>query len=177
MPMPTLSWAAAALLLLAALILPTGGHARLASPPGPNLPAGPNFPPSNAETSAPEIWLRLESDHFVSSAEDGPASALFDEGYWYDFHPVESTVGGERRWEVRRVPKTAAARKLQGLADLPVEPIKTDATSSEEGSRTGEEETMFILKNVLLSLLCVIMAALAAGLTMGLYSLDVSFVD
>ncbi|KAL9184817.1 hypothetical protein ACHAXT_002594 [Thalassiosira profunda] len=171
--MSTLSWAAAALLLLAAL--PMGGRARLASPPGPDPPARRNFPPSNAPESAREIWLRLDLESDVvswASTEGDAAAALFDEDHWYDFRPTDSTGGGERRWEVRRVPKTAAGRKLQGLADLPVEPIKAGAASSEEGTRTGEEETMFIFKNVLLSLSCVLMAALAAGLTMGLYSLD-----
>ena len=94
--------AAAALLLLAAL--PTGGRARLASPPGPDLPPPRNFPPPQPQTSAPEIWLRLEPDHVLSwaSAEDDAAADLFDEDYWYDFRPVDSAVGGERRWEVRR---------------------------------------------------------------------------
>lgn len=100
-----------------------------------------------------------------------------------------------QQWEVRRIPKSSTdnkqisasnesisiQRKLQESSalqekkdnneqyhDYHTDPNNTDTdTTSKENSRLT-----FLLTNTLLSLICVIGAALAAGLTMGLLSLD-----
>jgi len=123
---------------------------------------------------------------------------LLSEDYWYNFQPLKSTkesskVDGlqndeKRRYKVHRILKQSvdgivneSSRRLQSEEELPVgsdkveesnNPIdEEDTNNSQEG---GEEEYIELVTNSLLSLVCVTMAALAAGLTMGMLSLDVS---
>ena len=120
---------------------------------------------------------------------------MFSEDYWYSFQPLkslESKVDGKlqndkQRYEVRRIPKKSIAdgivnesRRLQSEEESSVgseesNPIdKSQDINSEEKSIKQGEEYIELITNSLLSLVCVIMAALAAGLTMGMLSLDVS---
>ena len=126
-------------------------------------------------------------------------SELFSEDYWYSFQPLkslESKVDGEQnqRYKVHRILKQkriiddsmiddSSSRRLQSKEESSVgsnvveesDPIdKSQGTNSENEHREGEEKYIELLTNSLLSLVCVTMAALAAGLTMGMLSLDVS---
>ncbi|EED90505.1 hypothetical protein THAPSDRAFT_269456 [Thalassiosira pseudonana CCMP1335] len=100
----------------------------------------------------------------------------------------------QRQWEVRRIPKSSTdniqisasnesisiQRKLQESSALQEKKdnneqyhdYHTDPNNTDTDTTSKDSRLTFLLTNTLLSLICVIGAALAAGLTMGLLSLD-----
>jgi len=125
---------------------------------------------------------------------------IFSEDYWYSFQPLKSldskVVDGKlqndekRRYKVHRILKQSidngivinSSRRLQSKEESlassndPFDKSKDTNPNSKETSddESTKEEYIELLTNSLLSLICVTMAALAAGLTMGMLSLDVS---
>ena len=127
---------------------------------------------------------------------------LFSEDYWYSFQPLQldTKVDGKllqnnekRRYKVHRILKQNSidsineSRRLQSEEESvgsnvveesnPIDKSEDTNNNSQEPSSdesNTKEEYIELVTNSLLSLVCVTMAALAAGLTMGMLSLDVS---
>eukprot|EP00581_Thalassiosira_minuscula_P012610 CAMPEP_0183730174 /NCGR_PEP_ID=MMETSP0737-20130205/32150_1 /TAXON_ID=385413 /ORGANISM="Thalassiosira miniscula, Strain CCMP1093" /LENGTH=657 /DNA_ID=CAMNT_0025962595 /DNA_START=1 /DNA_END=1974 /DNA_ORIENTATION=+ len=170
-----------AVLVLAAILLPINNvHARLSSKEWQN-----NKEPSPHNDAIKQVVLQIQTSNqnnddsdeastasdMMAVTSDINAGGFFHEDYVYSFHPTPSG-GTEQQWRIQRIPKHN--RKLQSTE---VGPIGVDAAvgiGGEEESETddGDEEFIIRITNGLLSAACVVVAALAAGLTMGLLSLD-----
>lgn len=93
----------------------------------------------------------------------------------YAFHPSPNS---EQQWQIQRIPNPNRNRKLQeGGAEINNANIIDNTANSEdksgdENNMNNKEEYISRITNALLSLSCVMLAALAAGLTMGMLSLD-----
>lgn len=118
----------------------------------------------------PDI-LTVKSDFFENT--------LFDEDYLYSF--VQPTTNTQH-WEIHRIPKTLQSdefshRKLRHRCHHHHNHVNSSNTTNTTNNESNtdeneEEEDLFIIANTLLSLSCVILAALAAGLTMGMLSIE-----
>jgi len=180
--------------VVAALLLPMYSHARLSSK-WQDVPTAATTSTSQSQHQADDdtakIVLHLHhSQHHHDESETNPTSITVErisdghpsngfihEDYWYSFQLLTITSSEkntqqqqqQQQWEIHRIPKT---RKLQSESA-----VKLESINNEESGNTvdGEKEQMSLKKivtNILLSLSCVILAALAAGLTLGMLSLD-----
>ncbi|KAL7532030.1 hypothetical protein ACHAXR_004384 [Thalassiosira sp. AJA248-18] len=178
----------------AATLLPNNCQARLSSNvKGQDLsstaevlpfftPQGDSITPKNGNDDSNSLTVESSPGGSVTI----PAS-FFHEDYWYSIQSLESdttavltTANNNKlqQWKIHR------RRKLQQQSAVE-EPINinsnegeniinTDNTMEDENNHdnANEEGYGFYITNILLSLSCVMMAALAAGLTMGMLSLD-----
>ncbi|KAL7520359.1 hypothetical protein ACHAWX_005087 [Stephanocyclus meneghinianus] len=143
-------------------------------------------------TQAGQGFLRDQIDEFSSTivSLDGDVISFFDRDSLYSFEPAplgksdesyHGEIGGTatRKWIVRRVTNVSDNVKNDSrpsrcswrfLRDGAID----DNADENENATTNEGNSQYfsLMVNAALSLTCVVTAALAAGLTMGLLSLD-----
>lgn len=95
-----------------------------------------------------------------------PSNDFIHEDYWYSFQPLTSE-SDTQQWEIHRIPK---ARKLQSVEPV-MEELELENDIDQE-EHTGNRISLNQVKNFILAICCVLMAAFAAGLTLGMLSLD-----
>ena len=133
----------------------------------------------------------------IGDAMDNNKNHFFHEDFLYSFEPLEDGASvatdtdhdvsvTSQKWKVKRIPKnTKTKRRMQEeltnqeqaiiANENDIGPVVQPTNANEQQNNDDSKKTtMFYATNILLSLACVIMAALAAGLTMGMLSLDVS---
>ena len=133
----------------------------------------------------------------IGDAMDNNKNNFFHEDFLYSFEPLEDGASvatdtdhdvsvTSQKWKVKRIPKnTKTKRRMQEeltnqeqaiiANENDIGPVVQPTNANEQPNNDDSKKTtMFYATNILLSLACVIMAALAAGLTMGMLSLDVS---
>jgi metal transporter CNNM len=111
---------------------------------------------------------------------------FFDEDHWYSFGPVKK--GDDEKWEVQRMlksklltdtetsngPNVDGNRRLDENESIVIEGEEEVIEEDEDGSGSNLQD---ILVHILLSLICVTSAATAAGLTLGMLSIDPVFLE
>ncbi|KAL3785257.1 hypothetical protein HJC23_002712 [Cyclotella cryptica] len=142
-------------------------------------------------TQAQLISLHDQIDEFSSTIIqlDGDLIRFFDRDSLYSFEPVPlgnyddlshtESEGARRKWIVRRVTNALNNVKADSRTSRKTLRFLRDGEINkdphENGNATKDEDNSQYFSrivNAVLSLLCVVTAALAAGLTMGLLSLD-----
>lgn len=132
----------------------------------------------NADDGAPNDQM------FASLLDD------FDEDHWYSFEILKGddveNDGGEEKWEVHRMLKSKHSsvnetsswqknvdgnRRLDKNESIVIEEDEEEMNENEGG------DLQDIIVHVLLSLVCVTSAATAAGLTLGMLSIDPVFLE
>lgn len=111
---------------------------------------------------------------------------FFDEDHWYSFGQLKKDVendGGEEKWEVHRMLKSkhspssrknnADDRRLDKNESFAIEEV----VEEEEMNENEGGDLQDIIVHILLSLFCVTSAATAAGLTLGMLSIDPVFLE
>mmetsp|Transcript_56710 Transcript_56710/g.120408 ORF Transcript_56710/g.120408 Transcript_56710/m.120408 type:complete len:634 (-) Transcript_56710:147-2048(-) len=122
---------------------------------------------------------RINNDAITVTSDSNPNN-FFHTDYLYIFHP---TSNDEQKWQIQRIPKSDQNRRSLQSAEEDASTnmitngegdgiVNFGTEDSKEKSGKNEKEYMTKITNVLLSLSCVVLAALAAGLTMGMLSLD-----
>mmetsp|Transcript_24858 Transcript_24858/g.52046 ORF Transcript_24858/g.52046 Transcript_24858/m.52046 type:complete len:676 (+) Transcript_24858:122-2149(+) len=119
-------------------------------------------------------------DNIMTVTSDDNPNNFLHEDYLYAFHPSPNS---EQQWQIQRIPNPNRNRKLQeggaeiNNADVIDNTANSEEKSGDENNKSNKEEYISRITSALLSLFCVMLAALAAGLTMGMLSLDPLFLE
>lgn len=189
MPLIMLSTLVAFATATASVILPVDANVRVLTASWADDPADATTTATrrqdyNADDGAPN-----NDQMFALLLDD--SDVFFDEDHWYSFglskgDNVENDYGGGEKWEVHRMLKSklfaatktnADNRRLDKNESIVIDEVDTEEVEEEEENENEGGDLQDIIVHILLSLFCVTSAATAAGLTLGMLSIDPVFLE